>query len=163
MGRFTTQDPIGLLGGDNLYAYAPNPVGWVDPLGLAGCSILPHKSQPSPRPKGNNGKALQSHHIIQDEWVKANLPSVTGVSKSSLHRNAPAILLESNPAHSSITTAQNARRDARVANGRSKWDSTIKEEFYNASRDLRNAGICDKERKRALKKSYKYFDSIGAL
>lgn len=37
IGRFTTQDPIGLAGGDNLYVYAPNPTGWVDPLGLSGC------------------------------------------------------------------------------------------------------------------------------
>lgn len=35
VGRFISQDPIGLAGGDNLYAYAPNPTGWVDPLGLA--------------------------------------------------------------------------------------------------------------------------------
>ncbi|QEM82656.1 RHS repeat-associated core domain-containing protein [Halomonas binhaiensis] len=35
IGRFTTQDPIGLLGGENLYQYAPNPTGWVDPLGLS--------------------------------------------------------------------------------------------------------------------------------
>ena len=34
VGQFTTQDPIGLLGGVNNYQYAPNPVGWVDPLGL---------------------------------------------------------------------------------------------------------------------------------
>ena len=34
VGRFTTQDPIGLLGGDNLYQYAVNPTGWVDPWGL---------------------------------------------------------------------------------------------------------------------------------
>ena len=31
---FTQQDPIGLLGGSNNYRYAPNPVAWVDPLGL---------------------------------------------------------------------------------------------------------------------------------
>ncbi|WP_339507046.1 RHS repeat domain-containing protein [Pseudomonas sp. EA_15y_Pfl1_P102] len=37
VGRFTTQDPIGLLGGDNLYQYAVNPTGWVDPLGLNAC------------------------------------------------------------------------------------------------------------------------------
>jgi len=36
VGRFTTQDSIGLLGGENLYQYAPSPVGWVDPLGLTG-------------------------------------------------------------------------------------------------------------------------------
>jgi RHS repeat-associated protein len=40
VGRFTTPDPIGLLGGINLYQYAPNPVGWVDALGL---SCTPNK------------------------------------------------------------------------------------------------------------------------
>ncbi|WP_029013147.1 RHS repeat-associated core domain-containing protein [Niveispirillum irakense] len=34
-GCFTSQDPIRLAGGSNLAAYAPNPVGWVDPLGLS--------------------------------------------------------------------------------------------------------------------------------
>ncbi|WP_354335502.1 RHS repeat-associated core domain-containing protein, partial [Undibacterium sp. GrIS 1.2] len=35
VGRFAGQDPIGLAGGTNLFAYAPNPIGWVDPFGLA--------------------------------------------------------------------------------------------------------------------------------
>ncbi|MFS8950122.1 RHS repeat-associated core domain-containing protein [Streptococcus sp. A12] len=34
-GRFVTHDPIGLLGGENLYAFAPNVRIWVDFLGLA--------------------------------------------------------------------------------------------------------------------------------
>jgi uncharacterized protein RhaS with RHS repeats len=33
VGRFINQDPIGLLGGENLYAYAPNPNSWIDPWG----------------------------------------------------------------------------------------------------------------------------------
>ncbi|OAI16839.1 hypothetical protein BJL95_02405 [Methylomonas sp. LWB] len=33
-GRFIHQDPIGLEGGTNVYRYAPNPLNWVDPLGL---------------------------------------------------------------------------------------------------------------------------------
>jgi RHS repeat-associated protein len=33
VGRFISQDPIGLMGGENLYAYAPNPTGRIDPLG----------------------------------------------------------------------------------------------------------------------------------
>lgn len=32
--KYTTQDPIGLLGGLNNYQYAPNPTSWIDPLGL---------------------------------------------------------------------------------------------------------------------------------
>ncbi|RQQ91390.1 RHS repeat-associated core domain-containing protein [Burkholderia stagnalis] len=35
-GRFISKDPIGLAGGINVYQYAPNPTGWVDPLGLSG-------------------------------------------------------------------------------------------------------------------------------
>ena len=33
-GRFVNQDPIGLVGGDNLYAFALNAQVWVDFLGL---------------------------------------------------------------------------------------------------------------------------------
>ncbi|MFC4159340.1 RHS repeat-associated core domain-containing protein [Chitinimonas lacunae] len=35
VGRFVSQDPIGLRGGANSYQYAPNPLGWIDPLGLS--------------------------------------------------------------------------------------------------------------------------------
>ncbi|QWT40383.1 RHS repeat-associated core domain-containing protein [Dickeya dadantii] len=38
-GCYVSPDPIGVLGGEHNYAYVHNPVGWVDPLGLAGCSI----------------------------------------------------------------------------------------------------------------------------
>ena len=37
IGRFISQDPIGLSGGTNLFAYALNSTGWIDPLGLSGC------------------------------------------------------------------------------------------------------------------------------
>ncbi|WP_085679622.1 MULTISPECIES: RHS repeat-associated core domain-containing protein [unclassified Pseudomonas] len=33
VGRFITQDPIGLTGGLNLYHYVPNPMSWIDPWG----------------------------------------------------------------------------------------------------------------------------------
>ena len=39
IGRFVSQDPIGLRGGTNLFEYAPNPVIWVDPFGLKYRSI----------------------------------------------------------------------------------------------------------------------------
>jgi RHS repeat-associated protein len=34
VGRFASQDPIGLKGGINLFDFAPNSNGWIDPLGL---------------------------------------------------------------------------------------------------------------------------------
>jgi RHS repeat-associated protein len=34
-GRFVSPDPIGLMGGVNLYQYAVNPISWIDPLGWA--------------------------------------------------------------------------------------------------------------------------------
>ena len=34
VGMFIQRDPIGLLGGSNVFQYAPNPVGWIDPWGL---------------------------------------------------------------------------------------------------------------------------------
>lgn len=37
-GRFVNQDPIGLEGGDNLYAFAPNVQEWLDVLGLSSFS-----------------------------------------------------------------------------------------------------------------------------
>nr|WP_230943308.1 RHS repeat-associated core domain-containing protein [Burkholderia cepacia] len=35
IGRFINPDPIGLMGGVNLYRYAPNPIAWIDPWGLS--------------------------------------------------------------------------------------------------------------------------------
>ena len=35
VGMFISRDPIELLGGLNVFAYAPNPVGWIDPYGLS--------------------------------------------------------------------------------------------------------------------------------
>jgi RHS repeat-associated protein len=36
-GQYISTDPIGLLGGVNPYGYVHNPLGWIDPLGLACC------------------------------------------------------------------------------------------------------------------------------
>ena len=39
VGMFISRDPIGLMGGFNVFAYAPNPIHWIDPWGLANESV----------------------------------------------------------------------------------------------------------------------------
>ncbi|MGQ0690308.1 MAG: RHS repeat domain-containing protein, partial [Limnobacter sp.] len=74
-GQFTTQDPIGLLGGMNAYQYAPNPMTWVDPWGLsckdgqiglsksdqARIAVIPKGSRPDPS------------SYLSESYIKAHL------------------------------------------------------------------------------------------
>ncbi|EOT4001614.1 RHS repeat-associated core domain-containing protein, partial [Escherichia coli] len=58
VGRFMVTDPIGLAGGLNLYAYAPNPVSWIDPLGLSrACGTIKWNDK-AQRFQGANGRFI---------------------------------------------------------------------------------------------------------
>ncbi|MHC5178869.1 RHS repeat-associated core domain-containing protein, partial [Serratia rhizosphaerae] len=72
VGRFTTQDPIGLQGGLNLYQYAPNPYGWVDPLGLAVCNAGSKEVDPRDirfSQSSVNGAAELTHSMKTKGWA----------------------------------------------------------------------------------------------
>ncbi|RMI43595.1 RHS repeat-associated core domain-containing protein [Streptomyces triticirhizae] len=45
--RFTSADPLGLAPAGNARAYVHNPTNWADPLGLARCTLPPHRA-PTP-------------------------------------------------------------------------------------------------------------------
>jgi len=47
IGSFISQDPLGLIPGENVYSFAANVQNWIDPLGLA-CK-KPSKSLPGPK------------------------------------------------------------------------------------------------------------------
>ena len=49
IGRFTSPDPISLMGGLNLYLYGFNPFSWVDPLGLEGIELGPGEQLGNPK------------------------------------------------------------------------------------------------------------------
>ena len=63
-GRFVNQDTIGLLGGSNLYQFAPSVQVWVDPSGLAA-------SNSRKLGRALTGKTCwtgrQTHHLIPVE------------------------------------------------------------------------------------------------
>ena len=78
LGQFTTQDPIGLLGGVNNYQYAPNPVGWVDPLGLTCKEILDNYNilEDLYQPSRNTVQALHNKTINGRDIVFAGHGSI---------------------------------------------------------------------------------------
>jgi hypothetical protein len=67
LGRYITPDPIGLNGGLNLYAYAPNPLSWIDQLGLTkkcmGVSESEHHVPAVRKSKGRSFEVFRSHKI----------------------------------------------------------------------------------------------------
>ena len=70
IGRFVSQDPIGLHGGNNLYQYAANPSGWVDPLGLTCvCNVV----------RGPNGEPVRATATI----TPADIGTGTATNESS--------------------------------------------------------------------------------
>lgn len=113
-------------------------------------NITDHDSQPSPR------KPYNSHHIIQDKWAISNLES-KGYSSGL----APTILLDSTPGagnqHNKITQRQRVRRDARMAQGKGKWSTTLQQEIENAKSDLIFINVPNDKISEAMSKVYSHF------
>ena len=85
--RYITTDPIGLLGGMNAYQYAPNPTGWIDPLGLRSknkktacpkCSGTPCAGTRNPS-RGAAGFQSSDAYPNKDRWSNVILPKGTTV------------------------------------------------------------------------------------
>lgn len=166
VGRFTTQDPIGIDGGFNLYRYVPNPTSWVDPWGWACNKPGGYKAGDvdahgnlSPqvnRAVGNKNIAadgfVQSHHFIQHEWARLNI-------KGYKRNSAPAVLLKSSSgeSHAMISAMQRARRSA------SGFGGTLRDEFNVAYKEMIGAGVSPGAAKRAANKSYKYYEALGTF
>jgi RHS repeat-associated protein len=151
-GRFVSSDPLGLGAASNSFAFAPNATQWTDEYGLVrrpatSYDSRAHGDMPSPRNPGH-----ESHHIIQDEWARAHYKGA-GYS----YTRAPAILLPKDQ-HKIISDRQNIRRDCRLASGKGKWESSLRDELNNAAGDLEAAGVPRKQRNKALKKAYKFYE-----
>ena len=99
VGRFIVQDPIGLNGGWNLYQYAPNPLGWIDPLGLINEFGIAGYGSPVHAKDG-----LTAHELLQNAWLRNN-----GIIKgrmSGIATTNPAIALQENAMHKTISKLQ---------------------------------------------------------
>ena len=68
IGRFISQDPIGLAGGMNLYQYAPNPIRWIDPWGLSSCLGTPIKRNTARQLLRSRGQSKQQQHEVVNSF-----------------------------------------------------------------------------------------------
>ena len=178
IARFTKED---VYRGDglNLYTYCDNnPVIYYDPSGYT-CDtkdalrkklehggyktyeideyrrISPGKNRAIGHSRYKKDGNIQAHHIIQNEWAKQNV-------KNYSQYKAPAVLLPSNKGmeHAIITGRQRVRYNV---SGKSFEYGTIKEIFNLGYKDLIDSGVNKKITQNAIKKAYKYFDSINAF
>ena len=80
LGEFASQDPLSIFAGANLYEYATNALGWIDPLGLKKCNI----TKAAKKALGDAPAAMVNphmHHIVMEgaftHWSRANRKLVT--------------------------------------------------------------------------------------
>ena len=79
--------------------------------------------------------------------------------RNNNEKDAAAILLPSSSGleHAKISAAQNARRKIEG------YNTSIVHEFNTGFKEMIDAGVDLKLAKKAMKRAYKYFDSIGAF
>ena len=116
VGRFTTQDPIGLQGGLNLYQYAPNPYGWVDPLGLVKCSTEKARVRHYTNRKGSNAieesgviKAHDNNRVYVEPVKNKPLRSVEAESKYQIGRGRGRDYIETDVPMDTLEWVRNPR------------------------------------------------------
>jgi len=163
VGRFTTQDPIQLAGGLNLYQYAPNPMLWVDPLGLSSMKckcpdncdeILKNEGVTTGRHGDLKkiGGQMDSHHIYQDAAVRE--------LKDYEYNDAIAISIQGR--HSNGKVIGTPHHGANLAQINGGKGGLLGSETVVAYKSLRSAGLSPKAAKCATLKARGYLKNIGA-
>ncbi len=110
IGAFISQDPLGIAAGVNLYAYAPNVWGWVDPLGLMK-KAADTCMQPAPKKGG--------------EWVESSkhADDIIGNVKQKVRKSL-----------------KGAAGKGKHQGGHGKWKSEAAKELDKIAKQMENKG-----------------------
>ena len=140
-GRFTTEDPIGLNGGDNLYQYAPNSLMWIDPWGLK--NVSPKTvlfSQKSINPDFRDERSVNSliGRLRKDPSYINNVDPIRKVRMGDLPASIQAKLKAQGAHAHSVFTLDNRRlyaaKQAGVKSIPSRWATPAELKEINLKR-----------------------------
>ena len=114
VGRFVSQDPIGLRGGVNLFAYGPNSINWIDPWGLA---AIKNKTEGDRRQEIFNEKLrqenpnanIQCECYLRDSSGRSVKDPVTGE-----RRRVDNAVIENNKARTYEVTSSTADKTSQL-------------------------------------------------
>ncbi|WP_276727234.1 RHS repeat domain-containing protein [Capnocytophaga granulosa] len=146
-GAYISQDPIGLMGGGNLYSYVHDVNIWVDILGLAEeFEIGTYKSLNG----GTNvGDKLDAHELLQSAWLQANHNKTRN---SDIGKLNPSIALSDSDIHQNISDLQ---KRYKMVKANLKGQDAMQNINRNAAltrrgiyEGLKSRGMDDKEAKR---------------
>ncbi|WP_344383689.1 RHS repeat-associated core domain-containing protein, partial [Streptomyces thermolineatus] len=129
-GRYLSTDPLGLSAGPNPHAYTPNPLFWIDPLGLAkqpsGMGGWYGKLQPANWTDGSDNTAYEINHLpAKDAYINLGLDPDLKMS------TGPAIRMEYKDHRDFISTGSGLESQAWRATQRDlikqgKFDEAMK-------------------------------------
>ncbi|MFD9210900.1 DUF6531 domain-containing protein [Streptomyces sioyaensis] len=132
-GRYLSTDPLGVQAGPNPHAYVPNPLYWIDPLGLAkqpsGWGGWYGKLQPANWTDGSDNTRYEINHLpAKDCYLNLGLP--TDLKEST----GPAIRMEYDDHRDFISTGSGKindkwRRDQEALIRQGKFDEAMKKDI----------------------------------
>ena len=138
-----------MAGGINLYQYAPNPIGWVDPWGLlnegevAGYGAKVHK---------NDG--LEAHEILRNKFLEDK-----GIATGRRVKGNPSIALT--PKHHDDVHAEENRLRAKMGMGPNQMLKRGKLEIRLMSQAIHNSlvrtGVITQQQLRTARRSASAF------
>nr|WP_071759620.1 RHS repeat-associated core domain-containing protein [Burkholderia ubonensis] len=96
-GRYVSKDPIGLAGGINVFQYAPNPTGWIDPLGLTsktppacGCldwsRINPKTGETTPEHVMRHGEGIPDRKVSHSVFAGDPIATTNAAWDKAVHQ-----------------------------------------------------------------------------
>lgn len=86
--RFLTPDPLGLHAQADDYAYAPNPLAWIDPLGLAHHAVIQHWR---PDPSGNTYHLIRQYGLVSGHTTPEEAALGPARARMAVHTESRAM------------------------------------------------------------------------